>query len=303
MMSQASRAGDMPSDIKLRYCTKIADECLLRKLSKQARHAHAFQPITATAHSNHSSSDTGKQPAQKEYYNGLEVCRNFCRGQCKSSNCKFSHPPGRGRSASYTAAGQKVDAYLQGDRPAAVLFPKHQSVNTYKDFVQAEVARGLHKGVIARWPFKQPPTVVNGLRVVDDKLPKLRLCINPMYVNFFMRFPAGQLTSTYLFSPLTAHRNGFSDAPMKATSIGHRLNKHLESAGLYAGESDHGFRRGQIQDLVAIAVPKMQIGEAVQIKTTSVLEKYADARHIPRLQRLGKRKASQTQAMQGLLVR
>ncbi|DBA76152.1 TPA: hypothetical protein ACH3X1_009886 [Trebouxia sp. C0004] len=107
MMSQASRAGDMPSDIKLRYCTKIADECLLRKLSKQARHAHAFQPITATAHSNHSSSDTGKQPAQKEYYNGLEVCRNFCRGQCKSSNCKFSHPPGRGRSASYTAAGQK----------------------------------------------------------------------------------------------------------------------------------------------------------------------------------------------------
>ena len=82
----------------------------------------------------------------------------------------------------------KIDTYLQGDKPAAVHFPNHQSVNTYKDFVQAEVAKGIHKGLIARWPFSQPPTVVNGLRVVDDKLPKLRLCINPMYVNLFMRY-------------------------------------------------------------------------------------------------------------------
>ncbi|DBA76172.1 TPA: hypothetical protein ACH3X1_009903 [Trebouxia sp. C0004] len=38
----------MPSDIKLRYCTEITDECFLRKLSKaiskQARHAHASSP-------------------------------------------------------------------------------------------------------------------------------------------------------------------------------------------------------------------------------------------------------------------
>lgn len=33
-----------------------------------------------------------------------------------------------------------------------------------------------------------PPSVVNGLKVVDDKPTKLRLCINPMYVNLFMRY-------------------------------------------------------------------------------------------------------------------
>ena len=41
------------------------------------------------------------------------------------------------------------------------------------------------------------------------------------------------------------------DALMRATSIEHRLNKHLESAGLYAGKSHHNFGRGQIQSLVA----------------------------------------------------
>ena len=115
------------------------------------------------------------------------------------------------------------------------------------------------------------------------------------------RFPAGQVASTYLFSPLTANRSCFADAPMRATSIGHRLNKHLESAGLYAGESNHGFRRGQIQNLVAAGTSKPQIGEAVQIKTASVLEKYADvSRHMPRLQHPDKRKGDQTQAMQDL---
>ncbi|KAL0018834.1 hypothetical protein WJX77_008499 [Trebouxia sp. C0004] len=134
----------------------LPDECFLRKLSKaiskQARHAHASSPSQ------------------------LQLTPTILLPTLASSQ------PTRSITMVW-----RVDTYLQGDRPAAVLFSKHQSVNTYKDFVQAEVARGLHKGVIARWPFKQPPTV-NGLRVVDDKLPKLRLCINPMYVNFFMRY-------------------------------------------------------------------------------------------------------------------
>ncbi len=59
------------------------------------------------------------------------------------------------------------------------------------------------------------------------------------------RFPAGQVASTYLFSPLTANCSCFADAPMRAISIGHRLNKHLESAGLYAGESNHDVARSR----------------------------------------------------------
>jgi len=82
------------------------------------------------------------------------------------------------------------------------------------------------------------------------------------------------MTSTYLFSHLTTNRRSFADASMRATSLRHRLNKHLESAKMYAGESNHGFRRGQFQDLVAgYGISKPQIGEAVQIKPASVLEK------------------------------
>ncbi len=106
------------------------------------------------------------------------------------------------------------------------------------------------------------------------------------------------MASTYLCRPLTANRRSFADAPMRATSTRNRLNKHLESAGLYAGESNHGFRHGQIQDLVSAGVFKPQTGEAVQIKTASVLEKYADvSRRVSHLQHLGTRKADQTQAM------
>ena len=78
---------------------------------------------------------------------------------------------------------------------------------------------------------------------------------------------------------------------MQSTSIGHRLNKHLEAAGLNAGESNHGFRRGPIQNLAAQGMSRQDIGTAVQIKTASIVDLYADVtRHVPRLQRLGKRK-------------
>ena len=30
--------------------------------------------------------------------------------------------------------------------------------------------------------------MVNGLKLMDDKLPKLRLCMNRVYVQFYMRY-------------------------------------------------------------------------------------------------------------------
>ena len=54
--------------------------------------------------------------------------------------------------------------------------------------MDTELVKALAEGVIAEWPFPEPPTVVNGLNVVDDKLPKLRLCINPMYINLFLKY-------------------------------------------------------------------------------------------------------------------
>lgn len=80
-----------------------------------------------------------------------------------------------------------VDAYLQGSKPSRVKFPNHQSAHTYSSFVEAKIAKGISKGVMAEWPFPDPPTVTNGIKVVDTRPDKLRFCINPMYINLFVK--------------------------------------------------------------------------------------------------------------------
>ena len=82
--------------------------------------------------------------------------------------------------------GEDIEAYLSGDHPRTVRFPNHKSVSTYDGFVSQEVASILEKGVIREWAGLEPPVVTNGLLVVDDRAPKLRLCINPMYPNLFL---------------------------------------------------------------------------------------------------------------------
>ena len=84
--------------------------------------------------------------------------------------------------------GMSVDAYLEGNKPKAIIFPNHRSTEVYKDFVLEELEGMRQKGVVKEWADVEEPVVVNGLRVVDDKAPKLRLCLNPMYINLFMRY-------------------------------------------------------------------------------------------------------------------
>lgn len=69
---------------------------------------------------------------------------------------------------------------LEAAAPQQVHFPNHRSAFTYSDFTTTEIASMLSKGVVKEWPFPEPPTVINAIRVVDDKAPKLRFCINPM---------------------------------------------------------------------------------------------------------------------------
>lgn len=82
----------------------------------------------------------------------------------------------------------RVDECLAGKAPAEVQFANHASVQKYEDFVTTELQAALAKGVVKEWTLEQSPVVVNGLKVVDDKLPKLRLCINPMYINLFLPY-------------------------------------------------------------------------------------------------------------------
>ncbi|KXZ41104.1 hypothetical protein GPECTOR_793g15 [Gonium pectorale] len=89
------------------------------------------------------------------------------------------------------AVGRSADpeSYLSDQQPRQIQFPNHRSAAEHAAFVTAEVAKGVQSGVMAEWRSEWgPPTVVNGLRVVSGK--KLRLCMNPMYVNQFMDVPA-----------------------------------------------------------------------------------------------------------------
>ena len=84
--------------------------------------------------------------------------------------------------------GEAVENYLSGNRPRAVHFPNHKSTAQYASFVEEELQGMLRKGVVKEWAAPEPPVVINGLRVVDEKAPKLRLCLNPMYLNLFLRY-------------------------------------------------------------------------------------------------------------------
>ena len=88
------------------------------------------------------------------------------------------------RMLTKAVGSEQVDEFLQGKTPGTVQFPNHQSAQTHAAFVDAELAKAEAKGVITVWPFAEPPTVINGLKVVEGK--KNRLCINPMYINTFM---------------------------------------------------------------------------------------------------------------------
>lgn len=87
-----------------------------------------------------------------------------------------------------TIGGEKVDHYLWGVTLLAVQLPNHTSVEQYDNFVQVEIESCLKKEVIKKWTVQEPPTIVNGLKMVDDKPEKLRLCLNPLYINAFMAY-------------------------------------------------------------------------------------------------------------------
>lgn len=71
---------------------------------------------------------------------------------------------------------EQVVAYLEGTTSSRVQFPNHKSAQSHEAFVDAELAKAEAKGVIVKWPFAEPPKVVNGLKVVEGK--KNRLCIH-----------------------------------------------------------------------------------------------------------------------------
>jgi len=94
----------------------------------------------------------------------------------------------------------------------------------------------------------------------------------------------------FLFSPLTRDQSGFQDCRLSSSAMGKRIHLHLEQSGLYGGESNHGFRRGQLQATTAAGATSVEVGLKGQIKTPATIDRYTDNfRHVPRLERQQKR--------------
>ncbi len=86
-------------------------------------------------------------------------------------------------------AGYDPAQLLHGDRPSPVRLPNHASALEHGDFVTTTLRACIEKGVASRWDYDAwgEPTVVSPLRIVE-KEGKLRRCINPMYINLFIRY-------------------------------------------------------------------------------------------------------------------
>ena len=69
---------------------------------------------------------------------------------------------------------------------------------------------------------------------------------------------------------------GLNSSDISASDIGKRIWHHLEQADLYAGENNHGFRRGSMQALAAAGMASADIGQKVQINTAITVAKYLD---------------------------
>lgn len=104
------------------------------------------------------------------------------------------------------------------------------------------------------------------------------------------RSAASMGVDSYKFSPSLRNGCGFATAAFSSSSIGKRLHKHLVAGGLYQGESNHGYRRGRMQEYAAEGL-ELAIGKLAQIKTLAIVERYLDvSRHEARHSQAQKRK-------------
>ena len=94
------------------------------------------------------------------------------------------------------------------------------------------------------------------------------------------RSAASMGVDSYIFSPSLRNGCGFATTAFSSSSIGERLHKHLVAGGLYLGESNHGYRRGRMQEYAAEGLQVSAIGKLAQIKTLAIVERYLDvSRH------------------------
>lgn len=104
------------------------------------------------------------------------------------------------------------------------------------------------------------------------------------------RSAAGDPVKHFLFNPLTRDQKAYAATAMTSSSLGKRLQKHLQDAAMYEGESNHGYRRGRMQHCAAEGMEKDSISQMAQIKTAATRDLYLDkTRHEGRQAKAKKR--------------
>nr|AAM94959.1 recombinase [Volvox carteri f. nagariensis] len=97
--------------------------------------------------------------------------------------------------------------------------------------------------------------------------------------------PPGSAISDYLFRPTDRGHQRFVERPFSSSALAMRVGKHLEEAGVYVGQTPHGFRRGTIQATQAAGASRAELHAFSQIRSAQVLERYTDASRPTRVPR------------------
>ena len=88
--------------------------------------------------------------------------------------------------------------------------------------------------------------------------------------------PAGSAITNYLFRPLRSDHAGFKESAMSSSGLTYRLRQHLQSAGLYDGETCHSFRRGALQHAQAAGLDEASLMALGQMRSAGTLKRYLD---------------------------
>jgi hypothetical protein len=81
-----------------------------------------------------------------------------------------------------------TDRLLHSPTPHAAAFPNHRSAEQHADFVRSAIADLLTAAVAIKLPEGERPLIINPLGVADNKAPKLRLVVDPLYPNLLFQY-------------------------------------------------------------------------------------------------------------------
>lgn len=143
----------------------------------------------------------------------------------------------------------------------------------------ADVPRGISLG--ARTAGHQNPP--GAARPAHPAVASGRLCRVPITCagGVFTCVPASgcaerSAVTGYIFQPLQPVHAGFKECAMSSSGTCFRLRQHMQSAGIYNGETCHSFRRGTLQHRETKGADEAALLALGQMRSVGTLKRYLD---------------------------